>query len=234
MKTPRPVWLRIVQLVLALAVPVVLLAADLRIATGHWFVEWEYRKANFPPDSFGLSPAERTDLAKVCVDYLATNASLSLLADLQLPDGEPAFNARELRHMADVQRVYYGITVAGIVAAVALIVGTAILLASRHGRRHAPALLLRGSILTLGILGAIGVTMLLNWDEFFTTFHRVFFAGDTWTFPYSDTLIRLFPMQFWIDVGTVIVGLMVVGTLVVGAIGWIWMQRVHSDTREAI
>ena len=234
MKTPRPVWLRIVQLVLVLAVPVALLAANLRIVTSHWLVEWEYGKADFPPDPFGLSPAERTHLAKVCVDYLATNASLSLLEDLQLPDGEPAFNARELRHMADVQRVYQGIAVAGIVAAVALVVGTAILLVSKHGRRHAPATLLRGSLLTLGILGTIGVYMLLSWGDFFTTFHRVFFEGDTWTFPYSDTLIRLFPMQFWIDVGIVLVGLMVVGTLVVGAIGWIWMQRVRSDAREAI
>ena len=56
-----------------------------------------------------------------------------------------------------------------------------------------------GSLLTLGLLGIVGAYMVFNWRDFFTTFHRIFFKGDTWTFPYSDTLIRLFPIRFWRD-----------------------------------
>jgi len=225
----RTLWPRLVQLLVVLSIPVFLLVADLRIVTGHWFVRWEYGKADFPPDPFGLSAAERTRLAEVCVDYLATNGSLSLLEDLRLPDGEPAFNARELRHMADVQVVYTGLTVAGIVAALVLVGGTAALLVSSRARGRAPAALLRGSLLVLGLLGAVGAYMVLSWGEFFTTFHRIFFEGDSWTFPYSDTLIRLFPMPFWIDVAVVVVGLLVVGALAVGALGWLWMRRIISD-----
>jgi integral membrane protein (TIGR01906 family) len=221
----RTLWPRLVQLVLVLALPVCLLVADLRIATGHWFVRWEYGKANFPPDPYGLSTAERIRLATVCVDYLATNAPLSLLADLRLPGGEPAFNARELRHMADVQAVYSRISMAGVVAALVLLVGIVVLLAAGHARRRVPAVLLRGSLLTLGLLGAVGAYMALRWDTFFTQFHQLFFEGDTWTFPYSDTLIRLFPMQFWIDVAVVIVSLLLVAILVAGAVGWIWTRR---------
>ena len=110
-------WLRWIQWLLVLTLPVLLLAANLRLVTSHWFVRWEYRRAGFPPDPFGLSTVERIRLAEVCQDYLATNADLSLLADLQLPGGEAAFNERELRHMADVQAVYLGVTIAGLVAA---------------------------------------------------------------------------------------------------------------------
>jgi len=225
----RKLWPRLIRWLLVLALPVVLLAADVRFVTGHWFVHWEYGKADFPPDPFGLSTAERTRLAETCVDYLATNASLSLLADLQLPGNKPVFNARELRHMADVQVVYSRIMTAGIVATLALLGGITTLLTSDHRRRHAPAALLSGSLLTLGLLGSVAAVMVLSWGEFFTTFHRIFFEGDSWTFPHSDTLIRLFPMRFWMDVAAVIVGLLVVEALIAGGVGWLWMRRIGPD-----
>ncbi|HID88646.1 MAG TPA: TIGR01906 family membrane protein [Anaerolineae bacterium] len=225
----RKIWPRLVEWLLVLALPVLLLTADLRIVTSHRFVRWEYGKADFPPDPFGLSTADRIRLAEVCVDYLATDAHISLLADLRLPDGEPAFNQRELRHMADVQAVYSRMMMAGIVAALVLLGGITTLLAAGHTRRRAPAALLSGSLLTLGLLGAVGAVMVLNWGEFFTTFHRIFFEGNTWLFRYSDTLIRLFPMRFWMDVAAVIVSLLVVEAVVVAAVGWLWGRKIGSS-----
>ncbi|MDV7390213.1 DUF1461 domain-containing protein, partial [Arthrospira platensis SPKY1] len=37
------------------------------------------------------------------------------------------------------------------------------------------------------------------WGAFFTLFHDLFFPPGTWTFNYTDSLIRLFPEQFWFD-----------------------------------
>ena len=228
----RTLWLRLIHWLLVLALPVFLLIASLRIVTGHWFVGWEYGKASFPPDPCGLSIAERTHLAEVCVDYLATNADISLLADLRLPGGEPAFNARELRHMADVQAVYHRITIAGVVAALVWLVGITALLATGHARARIPTALLSGGLLTLGVLGAVGAFMVLSWNQFFTTFHRIFFEGETWIFPYSDTLIRLFPIRFWMDVAAVTVGLLIVGAVIAGTVGWIWGRR-RQPPRES-
>ena len=225
----RSPWPRLIQYLLVLALPVFLLVADVRIATGHWFVHWEYGKASFPPDPYGLSTAERTRLAATCVDYLATDADISLLAGLRLPGGEPAFNERELRHMFDVQVVYGHLMTVCIVAALVLAGGMIALLNSGRSRRRAPAALLSSSLLTLGLLGTVGAYMVLSWNEFFTTFHSIFFEGGTWLFDYSDTLIRLFPVRFWMDVATVIVGLLVVEVIVVAGIGWMWMRRVGPD-----
>jgi len=222
---------RLIQGLLVLALPVFLLVTNVRIATGQWFVHWEYGKADFPPDPYGLSTAERVRLAEVCVDYLATGADISLLGDVRLPDDGVAFDARELRHMADVQVVYGHLMTARTIAALALLGGAAALFAVGHARRRLPAALLGGSLLTLGLLGSVGAYMVLSWDEFFTTFHRIFFEGNTWIFDYSDTLIRLFPVRFWIDVAVVIVGLLVAETIVVGGAGWVWARRVGSDTR---
>ncbi|RLC97620.1 MAG: TIGR01906 family membrane protein [Chloroflexi bacterium] len=224
-------WPRLIQWLLVLALPVFLLVADVRTATGHWFVHWEYGKASFPSDPYGLSTAERIPLAKTCVDYLATGADISLLADLQLPDGQPAFNQRELRHMFDVQVVYGHLMSACIVAALLLAGGIAALLTSDQTRWRVPAALLNGSLLTLGLLGAVGAYMALSWGEFFTTFHRIFFEGSSWLFDHSDTLIRLFPMRFWIDVAVVIVGLLIVETIAIGSGAWIWLRRLTSRSQ---
>jgi integral membrane protein (TIGR01906 family) len=222
-------WPRLTQWLLVLALPIVLLVANMRVATGHWFVHWEYGKADFPPDPYGLSTAERTHLAEVCVDYLATNADISLLRDLQLPDGEPAFNARELRHMADVQVVYNRLIMASVVAALILVGGISALVAAKRPRRLAATALLSGSLLTLGLLGSVGAYMVLSWGEFFTTFHRMFFEGDTWTFPLSDTLIRLFPARFWMDVAAVIVGPLIIEATAIGIASWMWARRIDRE-----
>jgi len=215
---------------LVLALPLVFLAANLRLVSGHWFVNWEYQRAGFPADPFGLSTDERIRLAEVCQDYLASNADISLLADLRLPDGEPAFNQRELRHMADVQAVYQGLTIAGIIGAVIWVgVGITLLVTGRSGSLI-PAALLNGATFTLGLLAAVGAFMVISWNQFFTAFHRLFFEGSTWLFPPSDTLIRLFPIRFWIDIAAAIVGLLVVEAVLAGAAGWIWRRKQTGQT----
>ena len=208
-------WL---QWIFALMLPILLVNINLRLVTGHWFVRWEYGKPGFPPDPYGLSTAERIRLATVCQDYLATNADISLLADLELTEGGLAFNARELRHMSDVQAVYHGIVVAGIVAAVVCIGVGAVWVLSGTANRHLPTALVNGSLVTLGLLAAVGGFMLVSWGEFFTTFHRIFFTGETWIFPNSDTLIRLFPTRFWIDIAATLVGLLVIQSITLGVI----------------
>ena len=54
-----------------------------------------------------------------------------------------------------------------------------------------------GTGLALGLLALIGVSALISFDVFFTLFHRIFFAAGTWTFAYEDTLIQLYPLEFW-------------------------------------
>ncbi len=213
-------WLRWLQWLLGLALPIVLLALNMRLVTGHWFVRWEYRRPGFPPDPFGLSTAERIRLAETCQDFLAQNADIALLENLELPGGEPAFNQRELRHMADVQAVYHALTVAGVIAGAIWIGGSLAFAANEQVREGLPRSLLRGSLITLGLLAAVGSFMLISWGDFFTTFHRLFFEGETWIFPNSDTLIRLFPIRFWIDIAATLVGLLVTEAIVLGAAGW--------------
>jgi integral membrane protein (TIGR01906 family) len=71
---------------------------------------------------------------------------------------------------------------------------------------------------------AVVLAAILSWDVFFTGFHTLFFQSDTWYFAYSDTLIRLFPEQFWFDAALLIGGLAIIEALVVIAFTIRWRK----------
>jgi integral membrane protein (TIGR01906 family) len=75
----------------------------------------------------------------------------------------------------------------------------------------------RGGWLSVGLVITILVYLAMNFNSLFTNFHRIFFEGDTWLFRYSDTLIRLFPIQFWRDA---FIWIAVLTLLVGGSIGY--------------
>lgn len=212
-------WPRFLQVAVTIAVPIALLALSLRVTTAPWLPRWEYRRPAFPPDPYGLTTEGRIRLAEVCIQYLVTPAGIDLLANLEL-EGRPAFNERELRHMVDVKRVLWGILWAGAGAWLLILGGGAYLFSRGPLRLNGVAALRGGALLTLGLLAAVGGLMLVRWDVFFTGFHELLFPPDTWTFPTSDTLIRLYPEKFWMDVGMVVVGLVLVQALLLGLISW--------------
>ena len=57
-------------------------------------------------------------------------------------------------------------------------------------------------MLAIVALILLGTVTAFNW--LFTEFHRIFFTGNSWLFYFTDTFIRLFPMQFWQDLFIVI------------------------------
>lgn len=187
---------------LTIMFPVLLVLLSARIVMSETFLAFEYNRPGFPEDYYGMTREQRLYYAPFAVNYLLNGEGIDYLANLEFADGEPLFNARELRHMRDVK------TVTQIAFVLAVGSGLLALLAALYLRaRSRPALrqsLLHGSILTLGIVAAIVIVAVVNWDYFFTLFHTLFFEGGTWYFLYSDSLIRLFPEQFWFDAALVI------------------------------
>jgi len=57
----------------------------------------------------------------------------------------------------------------------------------------------RGGWLTIFLIVAIILSVFLSFGVIFVGFHNIFFESGTWTFQFSDTLIRLFPERFWRD-----------------------------------
>ena len=54
-----------------------------------------------------------------------------------------------------------------------------------------------GAKLTALVMAILLVAIVVGFSVLFVGFHQVFFDPGTWTFQFSDTLIRLFPQRFW-------------------------------------
>jgi integral membrane protein (TIGR01906 family) len=178
---------------------------NVRMVMSPLWLQIEYQRPGFPIDPFGFTLQDRLTYAPYAIDYLIYNHDLSYLGDLTFPNGLPLYNERELRHMYDVQvvtRWAYGIAIAA-----GIFVAVCIALLWRSNRARLWIALRVGALLTLGGIVGIVLFALVGWDVFFTGFHSVFFEDDTWYFLTSDTLIRLFPEQFWFDTAIVIGGL---------------------------
>jgi uncharacterized membrane protein len=68
------------------------------------------------------------------------------------------------------------------------------------------------------LIGTILFFVVLSFGILFVAFHNVFFQPGTWTFNFSDTLIRLFPERFWRDVFLIVGGLTFFGGLLLAVI----------------
>ena len=219
----------IIRLAIVIAMPFFLGLTNIRLIISPAYPRMEYAKASFPEDSFGFSQEQRLDLALVAVDYLgrreAAEEVIYLLEEQVIPGTEePLYNEREIGHMVDVKHVTDGIKQVGAAAAAIVFLGLALLLWQPATRREGYRAILNGGIATTTILFALALFILVAWSVFFTQFHELLFPPGTWTFYFSDSLIRLFPEKFWFDLGVILsVGTLVEG-VIVAALGY-WLLR---------
>ena len=165
-------------------------------------------------------------------------ATDAILADLLFgpPDfdaevrGEAVLAERERSHMRDVRGVFAGFGVLALASAA--VVGVAYVAARSGGHPERAWRAIRaGAIgLAVGVIVA-GIVAFFAFDAAFEVFHRLFFAGGSYTFdPGTDRLVQLFPFAFWFEttlaVGAVIIAL----SLAVAAVA---ARRVRRHDRAA-
>jgi integral membrane protein (TIGR01906 family) len=237
---PMPAWLVLTcRILLTVLIPVVLTLTNVRLLMLPLFPNVEYNLSDFPPDLYGFTKADRLKWSKVAIDYLLNNAGIEFLGNLRFPEGQTAppeswqyyttrdntylYNDRELRHMLDVKNVTRGaLNVWAACGLLVLLVGGVLYY---FGEKTA---------LRIGLLGGAGITLVIylglityiaiNFNALFVQFHEVFFAGGTWLFLFSDTLIRLFPVKFWQDAFTFIGGASIVEASLLGVVAWYWVK----------
>ncbi|MFQ5922664.1 MAG: TIGR01906 family membrane protein [Anaerolineales bacterium] len=194
--TSQPGWLTAARILLQVLIPVILVLTSVRLLMTNTFVRFNYALPGFPRDSYGFTEEDRLYHAPIALEYLLNEAGIEFLGDQRFEDGTPVYNARELRHMVDVKQVTraaLNVWRLGLVAAVA----TSVLLWRVAGSQYLWESLQGGAKLTALVMGILLIGLIVAFSVLFVGFHEVFFDPNTWTFLFSDTLIRLFPERFW-------------------------------------
>ena len=223
-------WVRtIFQVVVSILIFLGLLLTGVRLLLTDSFVKIEYNMPYFPDDPYGMTKAERLAYAPLALEYLLNDEDISFLGDLTFDDGSVLYNERELRHMVDVKvltgkflNIWYGVLVGLVLLIVTAWRG--------NWLEEFKYMVSRAGMFVLIVLGTLVLFMLLSFNAIFTGFHRIFFEGDTWLFLFSDTLIRLFPLQFWQD-AFIAVG---VFTLLGGLGLWLGLGRNNIKKERAL
>jgi len=204
-----------------------------RVLAHDWFVRHELAGEGFPTDRYGLSGSERLDLALTGLRSIRPESEgIVLLERATLPDGSPAFDRRELRHMADVRSRLGAAFAAQLAVVVILAVATFAFLRPPRWRAVVPRGLLIGSLATLGIAALAVPVILLGFEGFFLRFHEIFFSGDSWRFSHTDTLLRIYPEVFWQDTAQLAAGIVVAQAVVIAGVAALWLRRVKDSPRS--
>ena len=199
-------------------IPVYLLMTLVRLFITPAYAVFEYNRSYFPEDTYEFTQEERLKWATYGINYLTNDEDISYLSDLTFDNGAPLFIESELSHMEDVKNVVQGMNLAWTVITFFLIAFIIFAFVSKQ-RKALYMSTANGGWLTVILLTGIMLYIALDFDGLFTTFHHLFFQGETWLFRYSDTLIRLYPIVFWRDVFIYVMGGTMVFGILLGVIG---------------
>ena len=154
-------------------------------------------------ETAGISQADLVQLDVNIANYLAgkyddPNLEIELGGELQ-----PAFNERELAHLADCRRLFaptmnlwvnIGMAVAG--------VGLIMLSKERMITRGSLTALCAASVAIILPVAVLGIWAAVDFDSAFNFFHRILFTNDLWQLnPETDLLIRICPASMFANMG---------------------------------
>jgi integral membrane protein (TIGR01906 family) len=163
-------------------------------------------------------------------------ATDAILSDLVVgpPDfdvavaGTPVLNERERGHMRDVRGVFIGFfALAAILAVLAIVIAI-----RRRGdeREDSWVAVLGGALGLISVLVLGGIVSFVAFDALFETFHRIFFAGGSYTFdPVTERLVQLFPFQFWQETAIVVGAVCIVLAGIVVAIATVRVSAADAS-----
>lgn len=186
--------------VTAIALILILLVTSIDVnCFNRGFFAEEYKKLN-TAEELGMTEQDLHLATNTLLDYLQDEKN-SIKAEITVQGTTMlAFNSKEEAHMKDVRGLYhFAIGLRNFCAV--LLLASMIYLITRM--KKGAFTLLSINYMKTAILFAVFLIMLAGWayvdfDAFWTTFHKITFRNDLWLLdPNTDLMINLFPSAFF-------------------------------------
>lgn len=198
---------RVTGFVLALAVCTAGLAGILEgLGTGGELMLSLMRR-HAPSDSTGLPEEEYAGMCAMITGFLGGSVD-TFQYTWDGADGTRylSFHDYEQQHMDDVRSLF--VLARTVLLISSLLAAVCIFAVYRIRRRRETLQGLRdGAAVLLGVIACLLAWGLLDFDSFFTAFHRVAFTNSLWLLdPSTDLLIRLMPAEFFMEYAALAAG----------------------------
>ena len=209
---------------IVLAVPLFLISSNVRWVVGTSLLySYGFAKHN-SSERTGIERSELMSAGQQIRDYFNNNNEyLEVEVVVQGVHVKNLYNTREVLHMKDVKglvrAVYRVQLISGVYLAVWAMIG--LILLRRKFLDRLGRFLGWGGMLTGGIVGVVGVSALIGFEQLFHVFHLASFSNDYWLLdPRRDYLIAMFPTGFFLD-GTIwIAGSTILEAVLLVALWW--------------
>ena len=182
--------------------PILLLTASIGWGVNsHWLYKYGFDKYDVSQNT-GLAEKELEKAATGLISYF--NSSEEYISLTVIKDGESfeLFNQREVAHLRDVKgliRLGYWVLLGTLIYTLSY-AGVSLLWRRRKYWQRLAWGVVSGGGITLALMLAMGLGILLNFDQLFWQFHLISFTNEFWQLdPTRDYLIMLFPGGFWYD-----------------------------------
>lgn len=185
-----------------LSLPVLLLTVTISGAVNSaWLYRYGFQKYDVGSVT-GLADSELEKIAAELINYF--NSAEEYVDVTVVKDNQPfvLFNQREVSHLKDVKGLVwlnYWVLFGTLIYTLSYS-GVSLFGRKRRYWRRLAWGVVGGSGITLAVMLALGLGMLVSFDQLFLQFHLASFANDFWQLdPSRDYLIMLFPEGFWYD-----------------------------------
>ena len=226
----------IVFALLVLAIPVTLVATNIRFAASEVRI-YDYSVREYNAAAAARIPeSELIRANRELVSYFKADQPGPLHIVVSDNNGERVslFSARETAHLADVRDLFQGLFTLQLLA-VALTLSLAMALFVTSPLRTLARALAYGSLLTVGLVGATGALASLGFESAWRQFHFLAFTNDLWQLsPARDHMIQMFPQDFWLEITLLIGAVTLLQALLIGGVGaaYLYLTRRREAGEE--
>ena len=214
---------KVALLVFILAIPIFLVATNVRLAFNSvQLYTYGFERYNVTRTT-GLDSSQLMAVAVEFRDYFNTPDEFLDINVVLGGEERPLFNQNELIHMRDVKGLVRGVYTVQLITGLYMVAYAAFALAVARGRglSSVARLVMAGSLLTIAMVGALGIGSLVGFDYLFEQFHVISFSNELWRLdPRENYLTRLFTQGFFLDATMFVAAGVILQALLLTALGW--------------
>ena len=211
-----------------LCLPVLLLTASIGWAANSlWLYKYGFYKYSIP---------QTPELAEFDLDQVATglisyfNSDEEYVNLIVMRDGKPfeLFNDEEIVHFKDVKGLIwldYRVLLGTLIYALAY---AGVSLFWRKDWRQLAWGVVGGSGITLALMLALGIGIMLDFNQLFLQFHLLLFTNEFWSA--EGYMLLLFPGEFWYDAALFCALAIAAGAVVLGGVAGVCLKKVKAFT----